>query len=658
MGITSKNLSRYVHEATMLFLVVMRLVAIQATFLPSDLQPDIQKSVLIPSCPTFCLCDLDSLYANCTLEHGVSYLADVNVQNLSLVHLDLFGNYSCLPVEFQGQISLQTLKLTNSFLVSLSCESWVDLPNIVEMDLSQNYLSLLQDEHFYYSEKLKVLNLSRNAICQIDSQTFGKQKLLKKLDLSHNRLASLTNHVFDGLHNLAYLDLSYNDLVHIHDSIFKSLLKLKTLKLNNNRLVGMTFDTVKALPSIHSLFLSGNEWECSCMLESLISYMQSNTQKFANDEPVLCSVPKSVKHKSLLEVPISDLPCLPPNISQVSRSQNFIARNNVYLACGTSVFPHAQVYWKNVWGKVFAHPNVRLDWEQLNVSSVKAIQEYVWPVECIDRNTVIRAEADGGLYIENIHGSFAGNYTCFAVNHGGQTNVTISVGVISVIWPVFYESLIYGAAASGLMLIIAIFVGIIKTCRSCCKKFSCRCCRCCCCGNSSEECKKENVSEEYISAASSMLDDYEPSHYKSDDEYDGSKSPISWGQTPRSSPQKCTTPTTDSKERWQNISGTLDEVKIQLERKMEKVRCHVHSIKESGSQYIMTIRDTGSQAATKVKAGMVLGVEQVKSGVQSMKEFCGTGEMGTQTISVISVSTDIDTQQQTEVVKSIKMTYV
>ncbi|XP_021355430.1 leucine-rich repeat and fibronectin type-III domain-containing protein 5-like [Mizuhopecten yessoensis] len=662
MGVTRRRLFNDVQQVVLLFLVLLIQEVVQAAYLAADLHTEkLGKSVLTNSCPTFCQCDTNS-NTNCTLEYGVTSLDDVNFQKLLLSDLTLTGNYSCIPKEFQGQLSIQTLKFTNSFLVSLFCKSWVDLPNVVDMDLSQNYISLLQYPHFSSSVKLRSLNLSRNVICQIDSQTFEKQSLLENLDLSHNQLSTLDDKVFDTLTSLTHLDLSHNYLSHVHDSVFKSLLKLTSLKLDNNKIKVMSFDNVQVLPSIHSVSLSGNNWECSCMLESLLKYVQSRPQKFVNDDPARCLVPESLNNKLLSEVPISDLPCSQPNISQVSHNRNFLVRNDVYLACGTSIFPHAQIYWQNARGQVFAHPTVRLDWKSLNISSVKARREYVWPVECTDKNTVVRAEIDGSLYFDNIHGSFAGDYTCFAVNKGGQTNVTINVMVISSIRPVFYEGLIYGAASSGLMLVIAIFVGIMKTCRSCCKKLtcSCHCYCCCCCRNPQNELKKGMDSEENISAASSILDDceYTSSHYKSDDDYDDSKSPLSWGQSSRSSPQKCVTPTVESKERWQNISGTLDEVKIQLERRMEKVRCHVHSMRESGSQYIMTIKDTGSQAATRVKAGMVLGVEQVKSGVMSMKEFCGTGEMGTQTISVISVSTDIDTQKQTEVVKSIKITYV
>jgi hypothetical protein len=54
-----------------------------------------------------------------------------------------------------------------------------------------------------------------------------------------------------------------------------------------------------------------------------------------------------------------------------------------------------------------------------------------------------------------------------------------------------------------------------------------------------------------------------------------------------------------------------------------------------------------------VKAGVVLGVETVKSHVQSIREFCGTGDMGNQTISMISMETNLDTNVTSEVIKSV-----
>ena len=43
---------------------------------------------------------------------------------------------------------------------------------------------------------------------------------------------------------------------------------------------------------------------------------------------------------------------------------------------------------------------------------------------------------------------------------------------------------------------------------------------------------------------------------------------------------------------------------------------------------------------------------QVKYSVRSIKEFCGTGEMGPGTVSMVSVSTDVDTHTETKIVRS------
>lgn len=657
MGVTSiRPVTRHLALSIVIILVVHDVS--RAVYLTPNTQKQPGNSVLNNACPEFCQCDTVSSRAACTLEYGEATFADVDLQKWSLVNLTMSGSFACLPEQIHGQTTLQHLKLTNSLLSSLSCGLQETFQNIVNLDLSQNFLSYLEDANFLSFPKLKVLNLSYNEIFQMDELTFENQHSLEMLDLSRNHLDVLQEPVFDSLVNLSDLDLSYNQFRHIHDSVFKKLLKLQSLKLNNNKLVIMTFNILKLLPGIQAITISGNNWECTCMLESLLDYVQTSPGVFVNDRLSHCSQPLEEQHRPLVDMYIPKLQCPKPNIHEVTHQLTVVARNNIRLTCDTTSFPHAQIYWLNPQGQAFAHKSVQLDWYYLNVSSVKSRREYSWPLECIDTNTVVYVGKDASLYVENLHGSFAGNYMCLAVNRGGQTNVTVEVKVVSLIRPIYYKCMTYGAAASGGMLVLAVIVGLAKMCRSCCKTCVCCCCRCCCCcKNDEDECKKTEEEEEYISSASSMLDGCDQYNYKSDDDDNGSKSPISWGQTPRLSPRKCPTPTGDSKERWltANISETLDEVKVQLERRMDKVRSHVQYMKESGSQYIMTIKDTGSQAAIRVKAGMVLGVEQVKFGVQSMKEFCGTGEMG-QTISMISVSTDIDTQQQTEVVKIV--TYV
>jgi hypothetical protein len=45
-------------------------------------------------------------------------------------------------------------------------------------------------------------------------------------------------------------------------------------------------------------------------------------------------------------------------------------------------------------------------------------------------------------------------------------------------------------------------------------------------------------------------------------------------------------------------------------------------------------------------------MEQVKYGVKSIKQFCGTGDMGSQTISALSFSENVDTEMTTEEIKT------
>ena len=40
--------------------------------------------------------------------------------------------------------------------------------------------------------------------------------------------------------------------------------------------------------------------------------------------------------------------------------------------------------------------------------------------------------------------------------------------------------------------------------------------------------------------------------------------------------------------------------------------------------------------------------------VQSLKEFCGTGDLG-QTLSIATITTDIDTNEKTELTRSVTM---
>lgn len=95
-------------------------------------------------------------------------------------------------------------------------------------------------ESFTDLRNLRELNLSRNNISKIDPQAFGQLKNLKKLIISHNKkLKEINSDIYESfgyLNNLQELDLSHNSIEKIDSKAFENLTNLKSLKLDNNNL--------------------------------------------------------------------------------------------------------------------------------------------------------------------------------------------------------------------------------------------------------------------------------------------------------------------------------------------------------------------------------------------------------------------------------------
>lgn len=116
-----------------------------------------------------------------------------------------------------------------------------------------------------------------------------------------------------------------------------------------------------------------------------------------------------------------------------------------------------------------------------------------------------------------------------------------------------------------------------------------------------------------------------------------------------------------------NVGKKVDRVKYKAQMIQQSSSSYVHSIRESGSTKLQSIRESGtvklqsikdsgstklktirsssSHYALRVKTGMADRVEAVRGQVKSLKEFCGTGDIG-QTVSVMSVSTNVDSQEK------------
>ena len=188
-------------------------------------------------------------------------------------------------------------KLQNMFEVQKIFDK---LQNLVELDLSENYITRVCDEALIDFKNLVLLSLNVNSIEKISEKTFLGLVNLEYLDLSQNSLKNLNESSFNGLNKLIELDLSNNKIENISETAFRGLHLLEELNLSGNKLT-----------KIETIF---------CQLEELQTLdLSSNQIKRLKDETF-------IDLKSLVKLEISQ-----NNIESISAKTFFGLENLNYL---------------------------------------------------------------------------------------------------------------------------------------------------------------------------------------------------------------------------------------------------------------------------------------------------------------------------------------
>ncbi|KAK3592452.1 hypothetical protein CHS0354_001572 [Potamilus streckersoni] len=630
--------------------------------------PFISSADPMHSCSKFCICDSLDNSAACVVPYDS--LRFQSFEYWTFKNLTLFGYYDrpdILPFSPQLQSSLCGVKhLTFEYLLSgvLPNNSFVCSTDMVSLNLCENNVTGLSPRSFTGLINLRFLNLSGNAIKEITPDVFRELYSIHVIDLSRNELMFLPDGLFSELHSLEKLDLSKNKLKKISENDFQKLKSLYQLNLQNNDVHHLSTATVDWLVSVDIVVqIEGNPLECTCTMAELLTLAQSNESRSSHYSEMECGGENNFTGILYKEVDIGRLPCDPPEISYISDTQQVLVNDHLQLTCQSVGDPAPSIYWITPWGERFTHSSMlHLLPSNLHMLTNKRYSGIINPVV-----SNIKISPNGTLFIDVFRGAFMGNFTCVCYSYVGNSSAYVDVKVYSKFKDAYILSQCIGAAHAGFFLLIGLLTGFIRISIRFCKK------RCFCCQKME---KKETGKIEDEVNKEEMYPEADLESFGGD--YSGTKPPFNspLQRTPGSSPEKCLTPNSTLERETSlptNIWDTLEEARARLVdgvgRKVDKVRSHVKSItetstlkiqhiKETGSLKIQSIRETGSNAACRVKAGVVLGMEQVKFGVQSIKEFCGTGEMGTQTISMVSVSTDVDTQEQCQIVKLHTVTTV
>ncbi|XP_067671523.1 toll-like receptor 4 [Haliotis asinina] len=173
-----------------------------------------------------------------------------------------------------GLHKLTHLSLSNNIAQSVSTYFFSQLPQLIHLDISLNYLGL------------SIAN-DRNG------EIFENLTRLKFLNLSQNGIEIVPKQLFRGLRSLSTLDLSMNRINNFPSSIAHTSL-LSTLILNKNEMLNINTRDLTLVEKIvknrnFTIDVSDNPFSCVCQLIPFLNWLGTTSVKIENYDRCNCS---------------------------------------------------------------------------------------------------------------------------------------------------------------------------------------------------------------------------------------------------------------------------------------------------------------------------------------------------------------------------------
>ncbi len=196
------------------------------------------------SCPLRCVCQIKPWFSPDSVYHEAP---TVDCNDLLLTKLP-----------FPIPTNTHTLRLQSNLLSELDTAVLHRLPNLTDLDLSQNRFSRVRTITQSSSlPSLLSLHLEENHLSRLPDASFSSLPTLQELFLSHNNLHSIAPGAFSGLDSLLRLHINNNRLTTVDPKWFRALPRLEVLMLGGNPVEVLPEQGFLALKSLRSLVLGG-----------------------------------------------------------------------------------------------------------------------------------------------------------------------------------------------------------------------------------------------------------------------------------------------------------------------------------------------------------------------------------------------------------------
>ncbi|KAF2364569.1 Leucine-rich repeat, partial [Trinorchestia longiramus] len=212
-----------------------------------------------------------------------------------------------------GLVHLQKLLMRGCGLLQVDAEAFVQLTNLVTLDLSENKLRVLPDAALRHTVALRELDLHENLISHVPAKLPAE---LTRLDLSYCRIDS------------------------INIGAFKDLKQLQHLRLDHNRIAMFPTNLVLSLRSLQGVELHGNPWICDCRLRALHRWLR----EVAHPTSPLCKFPSRLEGKKFSDIDLDSFAC-PPQVLVTGKKAQGKAGSNITAWCPVAGLPTPAVSW-------------------------------------------------------------------------------------------------------------------------------------------------------------------------------------------------------------------------------------------------------------------------------------------------------------------------
>ena len=212
--------NKYKFRVYSLLLIITIIIGLLATGVDSrrHRRQHTLESLSQTKCPDNCSCKWKSgkMAVECTPGSftAIPDKLDPGTQVLSMTGnvIQVLKEKSFLKV---GLNNLQRIFLNRCGLVTIDSTAFESVTNLVELDLSNNFLQSVPTGALQHCPNLRKLNFAHNPIRHLTNESFVKFIHLQTIDMSDNQIETIEADAFQGLKNLKQLYLSNNKLRYV-----------------------------------------------------------------------------------------------------------------------------------------------------------------------------------------------------------------------------------------------------------------------------------------------------------------------------------------------------------------------------------------------------------------------------------------------------------